>query len=100
MTSNATTPRRRPGALIAAVAIRYRRHAEDFAREVVTESLMVLTMPEDLVLRLGDQLPLPVPPEFRASEDADLRTFWDDCARGRIPGECGADDWGVPDGRL
>jgi hypothetical protein len=86
---------RRPlGAFVAAVAIRYRRHAENFAREVVTESLMVLTMPEDLVLRLGDQLPLPVPSEFRASEDADLRSFWDDCARGRIPGECGADDWG------
>lgn len=85
---------RRPlGALVAAVANRYHAYAHGLAREVVTESLMILTLPPDQVLRLGSHLPLPVPEEFRACEQAELRAFWDDCVRGRLPGDCGADDW-------
>jgi hypothetical protein len=86
---------RRPlGAFLAAIASRYRRHANELAREVVTEALMVLTVPPGLVLHLGGNLPLPVPNEFRASSFPALREFWDACSRGRNPGNCGADDWG------
>lgn len=86
---------RRPlGAILAAVARRYRRYADDMAREVVTESLMVLTLPLGLVLQLGRHVPLPVPDEFRMSTLPALREFWDDGVRGRLPGDCGADDWG------
>ncbi len=86
---------RRPlGAVLAAIANRYRRHAHDLAREVVTESLMVLTVPPGLVLQLGQHLSLPVPQDLRASSVAELREFWDDCGQGRAPDNCGADDWG------
>ncbi len=86
---------RRPlGAILAAIATRYRRHADELARGVVTEALMVLTVPPGRVLQLGCHLPLPVPAEFAASAFPELRGFWDDVTRGRLPGDCGADDWG------
>lgn len=92
---------RRPlSALIVAIARRYRAHAENLAREVITESLMVLTVPPDLILNLGRHLPLPVPPDFLTCAQPDLRAFWEATVRGRLPGNCGADDWGDLDQRM
>lgn len=74
-------------------ARRYAEFARALTRKIVTDSLMVLVMP-DQALRLGAHLPLPFAPDVERLDFAALRAMWDehepnkpDCA------DCGALDW-------
>jgi hypothetical protein len=86
---------RRPAAAVLGwFAARLRAAAVRLSREVITDRLMVLTLPPDIVLSLGRNLDAAVPPVVAASTVAELATFvreFDPCR----PGEqtCGADDW-------
>jgi hypothetical protein len=86
--------RRPAAAALGWIAARLRAAAVRLSREVITERLMVLTLPPDIVLSLGRNLEAAVPPVVAASTVAELAAFvreFDPCR----PGEqtCGADDW-------
>jgi hypothetical protein len=75
------------------VAARIRRDAVAVAREVVTEAMMVLTLP-NRVLSLGKNLDAAVPDVFKGAMPPALTEFvkdHDPCAPGTS--NCGAEDW-------
>jgi hypothetical protein len=85
---------RRPLAVtIGALAKRLQRQSSALAREVITESFMVLSLP-GRVLALGSNLPDDYPESLRAPTDPDLVELL-----GRFepvppaPDDCGATDW-------
>jgi hypothetical protein len=80
-------------ALATAAARALQRFSRDLAREIVTESLMVLTMPGGLVLPLGRQLEAEIPDSLRAPTDADLREFVGRFEPTSASDDCGASDW-------
>ena len=85
---------RRPAAAVAgAVAAAAQRSASRVAREAITESFMLLSLP-GRVLALGTNLTEPYPDVLAKPLDADLREF---LARfepvAPAPDDCGARDW-------
>ena len=75
------------------VAARIRRDAVAVTREVVTETMMVLALPNG-VLSLGQNLDAPVPEVFKDATPPALAEFvkeHDPCAPGTS--DCGARDW-------
>ena len=86
---------RRPAAVtVGGIATRLRKAAVRLSREIITERLMVLTLPPDIVLSLGRDLDAVVPPVVAASTVSELAALvreLDPCR----PGEhtCGATDW-------
>jgi hypothetical protein len=86
---------RRPAAgAIGWMAARVRAAAIRLSREVITERLMVLAIPPDVVLRLGRNLEAAVPPVLTAASVPELRAFLrehDPCGPGETA--CGATDW-------
>ena len=85
---------RRPAAAVAgAVAAAAQRSASKVAREAITESFMLLSLP-GRVLALGTNLTEPYPDVLAKPCDADLREF---LARfepvAPAPDDCGARDW-------
>jgi hypothetical protein len=92
---------RRPAAGVAGfVAASVQRASSDLAREVITESLMVISLP-DRVLALGSHLDDPYPDELRELSDAELTEL---LARFEpVPpdtDDCGARDWSVLEQRM
>ena len=92
---------RRPAVAVAGVvAAGAQRASSRLAREVITESLMVMSLP-DRVLALGTHLGDPYPVELRKPSDAELIELI-----GRFetvaadPDDCGARDWSVLDQRM
>jgi hypothetical protein len=76
------------------IAERLRTAAVRLSREVITERLMVLTIPPGVVLSLGRSLDAPVPPLLATSsvpELSDMVREFDPCAPGGTA--CGANDW-------
>ncbi len=74
-------------------AARLRDAGIRITREVVTESMMVLALP-NRVLSLGQNLDVPVPAVFNATSDTQLDGFvkeYDPCAPGI--NDCAAEDW-------
>ena len=68
------------GALLGAAVHAVRRYAEQVSREVITECLMVLALPDGTVVSLGGPLGLPIPPGLEspsAAEFAELRARFD-----------------------
>ena len=86
---------RRPAAgLIGLVAAPLRSAAVRLSREVITERLMVLSVPPDLVFSLGRNLDAGVPPVLAAARVPELSAFvsrHDPCGPGETA--CGAQDW-------
>jgi hypothetical protein len=85
---------RRPAAAVAgAVARAAQRSASRVAREAITESFMVLSLP-GRVLALGANLADPIPAELARPDDADLKEL---LARfepvAPAPDDCAAHDW-------
>jgi hypothetical protein len=84
--------------VIGWLAARVRREARRVTQEVVTESLMMLTVPVDATpayttLSLGRDLDMPVPASLRAAQpflDSFVKEY-DPCAVGGT--DCGAKDW-------
>ena len=92
---------RRPAAAVAGVvAAGAQRAASGLAREVITESFMVMSLPER-VLALGTHLGDEYPTELREPSDAELTEL---IARFEPapsdPDDCGARDWSVLDQRM
>lgn len=92
---------RRPAAAVAGVvAAGAQRAASGLAREAITESFMVMSLPER-VLALGTHLGDAYPDELREPSDADLMEL---IARFEAdpsdPDDCGARDWSVLDQRM
>jgi hypothetical protein len=86
---------RRPAAgAIGSIAAPLRSAAVRLSREVITERLMVLSVPPDLVLSLGRDLEAAVPPVLAAARVPELTAFvsrYDPCGPGETA--CGAQDW-------
>jgi hypothetical protein len=86
---------RRPAAgCIGWIAARIRSAAVRLSREVITERLMVLTLPPDVVLSLGRELDAPVPAVLAGAGVPELMAFvqkYDPCGPGGTA--CGAQDW-------
>lgn len=80
------------GALVAAV----RRHSERVTREVITEALMLLTLPDGTVLSLGRRLDLPIPPALQSPAAEEFRALRARFARTATDVE----DWAVLDQRM
>jgi hypothetical protein len=75
------------------IARRLRREAETITRDVITESMMSLALP-DVVLALGRNLDAPVPPALSGVPQAFLESFvkeYDPCPPGATT--CAARDW-------
>ena len=92
---------RRPAAAVAGVvAAGAQRAASNLAREAITESFMVMSLPER-VLALGAHLADAYPEELREPTDAELKEL---IARFEpVPpdtDDCGARDWAVLDQRM
>jgi hypothetical protein len=92
--------RRPAAALLGFLASGVQRTASELAREVVTESLLVLSLP-DRVLALGTHLDDPFPDSLREIENADFAAL---LARYEpVPptaDDCGATDWAELDQRM
>jgi hypothetical protein len=76
------------------VAARVRSAAARLSREVITERLMVLTLPPDVVLSLGHHLEVPVPAVLAGAHVEELAAFlrtYDPCQPGQFTS--GARDW-------
>ncbi len=86
---------RRPAAgAIAWLAAPLRSAAVRLSRDVITERLMVLSVPRDVVLSLGRDLEAAVPPVIAAARLPELTAFvsrYDPCGPGETA--CGAQDW-------
>jgi hypothetical protein len=94
-------PVRRPGAAVLGVlASGAQRTASELAREVITESLLVLSLP-GRVLALGTHLDDPFPDDLREIANADLAAL---LARYEpVPpatDDCGATDWSKLEQRM
>ena len=77
----------------AAMAECYRRFAREVTRQIVSEALMVLRMP-DGVLSLGMNLDTPVPAVFAALDEAELLALVKTVEPAdRVCDNCGAEDW-------
>jgi hypothetical protein len=84
--------------VIGWLAARVRREARRVTQEVVTDSLMMLSVPVDMTptfsaLALGRDLDMPVPPSLRAVHlflESLVREY-DPCSAGGT--QCGAKDW-------
>jgi hypothetical protein len=63
------------GALLGTAIAAVRRHAARVSREVITESLMVLTLPDETVLALGGQLMIPVPATLQEPTSEEFRAL-------------------------
>jgi hypothetical protein len=61
------------GAVLGGAIEAVRDHAERISREVITESLMVLTLPDGTVLALGGPLTIPVPAALQEPVSDELR---------------------------
>ena len=84
------------GAALSGTVNAIRRYAERVAREVITESLMLLTLPDGTVVSLGRRLTLPVPPALLAPTDPDFRAL-----RTRFTADVtDVDDWASLEGRM
>lgn len=71
----------------------YAKYARELTRRAITDSLMVLTLP-DSVHRLGAHIPIPFPPDLEKLDAEELRAFWDDLEPNRPEcADCGAKDW-------
>ena len=85
--------RRPAGAVLGLLASRLQRTSRELAREVVTESLLVLSLP-GRVLALGTNLDDPFPDDLREIDNADFAAL---LARYEpVPpavDDCGATDW-------
>ena len=80
--------------LTAVVTAPLRRVAEQLSREVITECLMVLTMPDGNALRLGHSFEFPIPDALRAPSSANLAALFTRFERCQLThGNSGADDW-------
>ncbi len=92
--------RRPAGAVLGLLASGVQRTASGLAREVVTESLLVLSLP-GRVLALGTNLDDPFPDDLREIENADFAAL---LARYEpVPpaaDDCGATDWSELDERM
>jgi hypothetical protein len=96
-------PRNGQGALprpFSALLAPVQREMAQVAREVITESFMVLSLPGH-VLALGNHLDEPFPELLRELGDADLAALLVrfQC-RGVDPHDCGARDWSVLEQRM
>lgn len=92
---------RRPAAAVAGVFVAgAQRAASNLAREVITDSFMVMSLP-DRVLALGTHLDDSYPDDLREPSDADLVEL---IARYEPvppdPDDCGARDWSVLEQRM
>ena len=78
--------------LAGLVAKRVKRDAVNVTRDIVTESMMVLTLPTR-VLSLGRNLDVPVPQVFATAHPflSDFVQEYDSCPPGGVA--CGAQDW-------
>ncbi len=92
--------RRPAAATVGVVAAAVQRASSRLAREVITEALMVLSLP-GRVLALGSNLPDAFPEPLRDPGDPDLREL---LARFEPPApepdDCGARDWSELDQRM
>jgi hypothetical protein len=80
--------------LIVGVASRVRRFSERLAREVITECLMVLSLPGGMAIPLGRPLDAAIPEAFRTPRQRDLHEFltrFERCSPAQH--DSGADDW-------
>ncbi|MBX2992310.1 MAG: hypothetical protein KF749_14255 [Bacteroidetes bacterium] len=85
--------RKPSAAAIGWLAARIRNAAVKITREIVTEAMMVLRLP-DVVLALGKNLDAPVPPVFAGTPHPVLAGFlreYETCPAGTS--DCGARDW-------
>jgi hypothetical protein len=84
------------GAVLRWLVAAVRRHAERVTHEVITEALMVLTLPDGAVLSLGRRLELPIPPELQEPASEELRALRERFARAAPDVE----DWAVLEQRM
>jgi hypothetical protein len=87
--------------LIGGTAHAVRRHADRIAREVITECLMVLTLPDGTVLPLGRPLEFPVPAALQSPVNPDFQALlarFGPAGSGRS--RSGATDWARFDDRM
>lgn len=78
---------------ITAMAERYRRFARNLTRRIVSETLMVLRMP-DGALSLGMNLDVPAPAIFAALDEPDLLVLVKTVEPSTgVCVDCGAEDW-------
>jgi hypothetical protein len=81
-------------ALVSGIAVALQRSLAAFSREVITECLMVLSLPGELVLSLGQHMEAEIPECLRTPKHTELIEF---LARlePASPGadDCGAKDW-------
>lgn len=84
------------GAALKALVAAVRRHAERVTREVITEALMVLTLPDGTVLSLGRRLDLPIPPELESPAAEEFRALRSRFARAATD----VGDWAVLEQRM
>jgi hypothetical protein len=88
------------GALLTAVVSPLRRFAERLSREVITERLMVLQLPDGTALRLAEPLTEPIPAALCAPVNpafVELRARFERCAGGAMTG---VTDWSDLDERM
>ena len=86
--------RRPAAAAIGWMAAPLRSAAVRLSREVITERLMVLSLPPDVVLSLGRDLDETVPPVLAGARLPELAAFvrrYDPCGPGEAA--CAAQDW-------
>src|SRR5688572_25006882 len=77
---------------IAALAKRYRRFARELTRRIISETLMVLRMP-DVVLSLGVNLDAPVATAFAALDESELMVLVKSVEPDGVCEDCGVQDW-------
>jgi len=88
------------GSTVLAVATPFRRFAERLSREVITDCLMVLSLPDGAALRLGRPLGFPIPAPLQTPSHPDfmaLRTRFEHCTP---QGAVDAEDWADLDQRM
>ena len=78
---------------LVAVLLPLRRFAERLAREVITDCLMVLALPDGSALRLGRPLGFPIPDALRQPAHADLASLLSRFERCTPERAIDAEDW-------
>jgi hypothetical protein len=87
---------RRPiTSLLSGLGRSFHGFARDVTRRTITESLMVLSFPADLILSLGRHLDYPPPDVLQNIDHAELGQLLNSFEpQATAPDNCGAEDWG------